>query len=134
MDAHRRRAARETRTGRQGRRVDRAGDRDATVRPVARAARYRARGRVLRVERQRVRHGERPRPRAVPARRADELVTRPRISVFPKCYFDPLCRGEMDYVTWIRSAATLGAEGLEHYDGFFRSLRGTDVDPIISAM
>lgn len=25
----------------------------------------------------------------------------------------------MDYVAWIRSAATLGAEGLEHYDGFF---------------
>ena len=44
----------------------------------------------------------------------------PRISVFPKCYFDELCRGEMDYASWIRSAATLGAEGLEHYDGFFR--------------
>ena len=44
----------------------------------------------------------------------------PRISVFPKCYFDPLCRGDMDYAAWIRSAATLGAEGLEHYDGFLR--------------
>jgi sugar phosphate isomerase/epimerase len=59
---------------------------------------------------------------------------RPRISVFPKCYFDALCRGEMDYVTWIRSAATLGAEGLEHYDGFFRSVRASDVDPAVSAM
>ncbi len=58
----------------------------------------------------------------------------PRISVFPKCHFDPLCRGEMDYVTWIRSAATLGAEGLEHYDGFFRSVRAADVDPAISVM
>ncbi len=58
----------------------------------------------------------------------------PRISVFPKCYFDPLCRGEMEYATWIRSAAALGAEGLEHYDGFFRSLRDADVDPIISVM
>jgi sugar phosphate isomerase/epimerase len=42
----------------------------------------------------------------------------PRISVFPKCYFDQLCRGDMEYASWIRSAATLGAEGLEHYDGF----------------
>ena len=41
---------------------------------------------------------------------------RPRLSVFPKCYFDVLCRGEMVYLDWIRAAATLGAEGLEHYD------------------
>jgi sugar phosphate isomerase/epimerase len=60
--------------------------------------------------------------------------TRPRISVFPKCYFDALCRGEMDYVAWVRSAATLGAEGLEHYDGFFRSLRDSDVEPALAAM
>jgi sugar phosphate isomerase/epimerase len=59
---------------------------------------------------------------------------RPRISVFPKCYFDRLCRGEMDYGSWIRSASTLGAEGLEHYDGFFRSLAPADVDPAISVM
>jgi sugar phosphate isomerase/epimerase len=60
--------------------------------------------------------------------------TRPPISVFPKCYFDALCRGEMDYLAWIRSAATLGGEGLEHYDGFFRSFRDEDVDPILAAM
>ena len=59
---------------------------------------------------------------------------RPRVSVFPKCYFDLLCRGEMDYVSWIQSAATLGAEGLEHYDGFFRSFRASDVDPAMAAM
>jgi len=40
----------------------------------------------------------------------------------------------MEYVAWIRSAATLGAEGLEHYDGFFRSVRPADVDPAISVM
>jgi sugar phosphate isomerase/epimerase len=40
----------------------------------------------------------------------------------------------MEYVAWIRSAATLGAEGLEHYDGFFRSIRAADVDPAISVM
>src|SRR5262249_34287808 len=46
----------------------------------------------------------------------------PRISVFPKCYFDDLYRGDMDYLHWLREAATLGAEGVEHYDGFFKSL------------
>ncbi len=42
----------------------------------------------------------------------------PRISVFPKCWFDELVAGERDYVAWIRDAARLGGEGLEHYDGF----------------
>jgi sugar phosphate isomerase/epimerase len=42
----------------------------------------------------------------------------PRISVFPKCWFDDLVAGERDYVAWIRDAAALGGEGLEHYDGF----------------
>jgi sugar phosphate isomerase/epimerase len=59
---------------------------------------------------------------------------KPRISLFPKCYFDPLVSGEMDYVSWIRSAAALDGEGLEHYDGFFRSFRDEDVDPILAAM
>lgn len=58
----------------------------------------------------------------------------PRISVFPKCYFDLLYRGEMEYVSWIRDAATLGGEGVEHYDGFFPSLADDDVDPIVAAM
>lgn len=59
---------------------------------------------------------------------------KPRISLFPKCYFDPLVSGEMDYVSWIRSAATLDGEGLEHYDGFFRSFRDEDVAPVLAAM
>ena len=59
---------------------------------------------------------------------------RPRISVFPKCYFDLLCRGEMEYSEWIQSAATLGGEGVEHYDGFFRSFDPPDVDPIVQLM
>jgi sugar phosphate isomerase/epimerase len=45
----------------------------------------------------------------------------PRISVFPKCYFDELYSGRMDYLGWLRQAATLGAEGVEHYDGFFHA-------------
>ena len=54
----------------------------------------------------------------------------PRISVFPKCYFDALTERRMSFEAWIRDAATLGAEGVEHYDGFFRSLTPADVDPI----
>jgi sugar phosphate isomerase/epimerase len=53
----------------------------------------------------------------------------PRISVFPKCWFDELYRGTMDYLDWLRQAATLGAEGIEHYDGFFRTLDAAGVEP-----
>jgi sugar phosphate isomerase/epimerase len=48
------------------------------------------------------------------------MTKAPRISVFPKCYFDELYQGKLDYLDWLRQAATLGAEGVEHYDGFFR--------------
>jgi sugar phosphate isomerase/epimerase len=62
------------------------------------------------------------------------MVDTPRISVFPKCYFDPLVSGEMRYLDWIMSAVTLGGDGVEHYDGFFRSFRDEDVAPIVAAM
>jgi sugar phosphate isomerase/epimerase len=42
----------------------------------------------------------------------------PRISVFPKCWFDDFVAGRRDYVQWIRDAARLGGDGIEHYDGF----------------
>jgi sugar phosphate isomerase/epimerase len=58
----------------------------------------------------------------------------PHISVFPKCYFDELVRGERDYVGWIRDAATLGGEGVEHYDEFFPSYDERDVAPVMEAM
>ena len=58
----------------------------------------------------------------------------PWISVFPKCTFDELCAGTMDYLDWIRDAATLGAEGVEHYDGFFESLEPCHVDPVLELM
>lgn len=58
----------------------------------------------------------------------------PRISVFPKCWFDELVRGERDYVQWICDAATLGGEGVEHYDEFFRSYDEKDVAPVMAAM
>jgi sugar phosphate isomerase/epimerase len=54
----------------------------------------------------------------------------PRISVFPKCFFDELVDGRMSFEQWIRDAATLGGEGVEHYDGFFGSLAPEHVEPI----
>lgn len=54
----------------------------------------------------------------------------PRISVFPKCFFDDLCARRMDYGDWLRQAATLGAEGVEHYDGFFASFDNAGVEPV----
>ena len=58
----------------------------------------------------------------------------PRISVFPKCYFDELVDGSRSFEQWIRDAAALGGEGVEHYDGWFRSARPEDVDPIVRVM
>jgi sugar phosphate isomerase/epimerase len=58
----------------------------------------------------------------------------PRISVFPKYHFDELVAGDVSFEQWIRDAATLGGEGIEHYDGFFPSLAPADVDPILRAI
>jgi sugar phosphate isomerase/epimerase len=58
----------------------------------------------------------------------------PRISLFPKCYFDDFTAGRRSYDSWIREAASLGGEGIEHYDGFFPSLHAADVDPIARLM
>lgn len=54
----------------------------------------------------------------------------PRISVFPKCYFDELTSGRRSFAGWIRDAASLGADGIEHYDGFFPGLDAAGIDPI----
>jgi sugar phosphate isomerase/epimerase len=62
------------------------------------------------------------------------ILSIPRISVFPKCYFDELVRGEREYVQWIHDAATLGGEGVEHYDEFFPSYEERDVGPVMEAM
>jgi len=57
-------------------------------------------------------------------------MSRPRISVFPKCWFDEIYQGKRDYLEWLRQAATLGAEGVEHYDGFFRSFDEAGLAPV----
>jgi sugar phosphate isomerase/epimerase len=54
----------------------------------------------------------------------------PQISVFPKCWFDDLSSGKRDYLDWLRQAATLGAEGVEHYDGFFRAFDDAHLAPV----
>ena len=54
----------------------------------------------------------------------------PRISVFPKFAFDQLVAREMSFDQWIRDAAALGGEGIEHYDGFFASLDAAEVDRV----
>ena len=54
----------------------------------------------------------------------------PRISVFPKFGFDRLVAREMSFDQWIRDAAALGGEGIEHYDGFFSSLDPAEVDRV----
>jgi sugar phosphate isomerase/epimerase len=54
----------------------------------------------------------------------------PKISVFPKCWFDELYEGKRDYLEWLRQAATLGAEGVEHYDGFFRGFDEAHLEPV----
>ncbi len=58
----------------------------------------------------------------------------PRISVFPKCYFDELCSGKRNYEQWLREAQSLGGEGVEHYDGFFRSFDDAGIEPIRRVM
>jgi sugar phosphate isomerase/epimerase len=58
----------------------------------------------------------------------------PRISVFPKCWFDEFVAGTRDYLSWIREAPSLGGEGIEHYDGFFRSFDAAGVDPVVAAL
>jgi sugar phosphate isomerase/epimerase len=61
-------------------------------------------------------------------------MSQPRISVFPKCYFDDLCHYRRDYLEWLRQAATLGGEGVEHYDGFFTSLDDAGIEPVCRVM
>jgi sugar phosphate isomerase/epimerase len=40
----------------------------------------------------------------------------------------------MDYLDWLRQSATLGAEGVEHYDGFFRGTDESSVAPAVRVL
>jgi sugar phosphate isomerase/epimerase len=58
-----------------------------------------------------------------------------RLSAFPKCYLDKIA-GErsMSVFDWIGMAQSLGADGLEMYDGFFTSLEPGYIDSIGEAI
>lgn len=58
-----------------------------------------------------------------------------KISAFPKCYLDDISRDRtMTVFDWIDMSRTLGAEGLEMYEGFFTSLDDAYIDSIGAAI
>ena len=58
-----------------------------------------------------------------------------KISAFPKCYLDVMGpNGSMTIFDWIKESTVLGAEGLEMYEGFFRSHENAYIDSIGEAL
>jgi sugar phosphate isomerase/epimerase len=58
-----------------------------------------------------------------------------KISAFPKCYLDEIAgRRTMSVFDWITIAASLDADGLEMYDGFFTSLDDAYIDCVAEAI
>lgn len=59
----------------------------------------------------------------------------PKISAFPKCYLDDIAGARtMSVFDWIGMAKTLGADGLEMYEGFFTSLEPGYLDSVGEAI
>ena len=58
-----------------------------------------------------------------------------KISAFPKCYIDTISTERtMTVFDWIEMSKTLGAEGLEMYEGFFTSLDDAYIDSVGEAI
>lgn len=58
-----------------------------------------------------------------------------KISAFPKCYIDTISTERtMTVFDWIEMSKTLGAEGLEMYEGFFTSLDDAYIDNVGEAI
>lgn len=58
-----------------------------------------------------------------------------KISAFPKCYLDAISQDRtMTVFQWIEMARSLGAEGLEMYEGFFTSLDNAYIDSVGDAI
>ncbi len=58
-----------------------------------------------------------------------------KISAFPKCYLDTISFDRtMSVFDWIEMSKSLGAEGLEMYDGFFTSLDDAYIDSVGEAI
>ncbi|WP_254511733.1 sugar phosphate isomerase/epimerase family protein [Anatilimnocola floriformis] len=60
----------------------------------------------------------------------------PRISAFPKCYLEQIAGPQptMTVFEWIEQSRQLDADGLEMYDGFFRSLEPAYLDSVGAAI
>lgn len=57
------------------------------------------------------------------------------LAAFPKCFMDQLCvERSMTVFDWIDMASELPVEGLEMYDGFFRSLEPAYLDKVRAAI
>jgi sugar phosphate isomerase/epimerase len=61
---------------------------------------------------------------------------KPRISAFPKCYLEQIAGPQptMTVFDWIEMSRQLDADGLEMYDGFFRSLEPAYLDTVGEAI
>lgn len=58
-----------------------------------------------------------------------------KISAFPKCYLDAISVDRtMSVFDWIEMSKSLGAEGLEMYEGFFTSLEDDYIDSVGEAI
>lgn len=58
-----------------------------------------------------------------------------QIAAFPKCYLDDISQHRtMTVFAWIEMARSLGAEGLEMYEGFFTSLDDAYIDSVREAI
>ena len=58
-----------------------------------------------------------------------------KIAAFPKCFLDDICvHRTMDVFDWIDMAQALGVEGLELYEGFFRSLDAEYLEAVGAAL
>ena len=58
-----------------------------------------------------------------------------KIAAFPKCYLDDISQHRtMTVFEWIEMSRSLGAEGLEMYEGFFTSLDDAYIDSVGAAI
>lgn len=57
-----------------------------------------------------------------------------KISAFPKCYLEDISLERMSVFNWIEMARSLDADGLEMYEGFFRSFEPGYLDSVGEAI
>lgn len=57
-----------------------------------------------------------------------------KIAAFPKCWLEQISTGQMSVFDWIGTAKQLDADGLEMYEGFFKSLQADYLDSVGEAI